>query len=617
MHVFRVAVLTIVFCASSLAGDDHVIRSPRAADVLESLAPGHQAVLRALYQDMFTYVPPPSTTSSPSSATFAVTYNGFTPGAQTAFQYAVDIWSSLLVSPVTIRVTANWTALPPGVLGSAGASIAYRDFPGAPQAGTWYAVALAEKLAATDLNLTTDPDINANFSSAFPNWYFGTDGNTPAGQYDFVSVVLHELCHGLTFAGSMTVSSGQGSWGSGSGFPFIFDRFAENGAGESLINTTLFPNPSAALATQLQSNSVFYDGPQAVAANGGTRPPLYAPASWVQGSSYSHLNESTYPAGNLNSLMTPQIGTAEAIHSPGPVSLGMFRDMGWTTGGGGGSSIKFEERFTTTTIPAGWRVVDNDGGGTPLAFRQVVVFGGVDTVRPQAGTSFWFGSYNGANGSGLIDEWLIGPRINGIVAGDSLYFYAGAIGGSYDDSLRVFISTTDSNRTSFTNQIAYFRVAGPVGSWNLYGFDLSPFAGSHVFFAVNYFIVDGGISGTHSDNVWIDHFIITTDVSVSVEEGNPDQTPSAFVLSQNYPNPFNPQTRIRFSLVTTEHARLDVFDILGRHVRVLVDEQLPAGGHEVVWDGRGDHGEQLASGLYVYRIAAGPFVSVKKMVMLK
>ncbi|MBM2845780.1 MAG: hypothetical protein HW407_1092, partial [Bacteroidetes bacterium] len=93
--------------------------------------------------------------------------------------------------------------------------------------------------------------------------------------------------------------------------------------------------------------------------------------------------------------------------------------------------------------------------------------------------------------------------------------------------------------------------------------------------------------------------------------------PQTYELYQNYPNPFNPQTRIRFSLVTMEDARLDIFDILGRHVRVLVNEQLPAGGHEVVWDGKGDHGEHLASGVYVYRIAAGSFVSVKKMLMLK
>jgi len=102
-----------------------------------------------------------------------------------------------------------------------------------------------------------------------------------------------------------------------------------------------------------------------------------------------------------------------------------------------------------------------------------------------------------------------------------------------------------------------------------------------------------------------------------VSVGEAGEVPTAFVLEQNYPNPFNPQTRIRFSLIAMEQVRLHIFDILGRRVRTMVNEQLPAGRHEVVWDGKGDHGEQLASGVYVYRIAAGSFVSVKKMLMLK
>ena len=272
MKFLRVAFLAVIVSAISFAQQAQVIRSPRLTQAAMPLSPQHETVVRAIYENAYKYVPPPPLGDHPATATFIVTYNGFTPAAQAAFQYAVNIWSSLLTSPVPIRVRATWTPLGPGVLGSAGAATLYRDFAGAPQAGTWYAVALAEKLAGSDLNPTDSSDINASFSSVFANWYFGTDGNTPPGDYDFVSVVLHELGHGLIFAGSMSVSSGQGSWGLGSGFPFIYDRFTEDGAGQSLINTSAYPNPSIALATALQSNAVFFDGPQAIAANGGTRP---------------------------------------------------------------------------------------------------------------------------------------------------------------------------------------------------------------------------------------------------------------------------------------------------------------------------------------------------------
>ena len=66
---------------------------------------------------------------------------------------------------------------------------------------------------------------------------------------------------------------------------------------------------------------------------GGGRPRLYAPANYQVGSSYSHLNETTYSPGTPNSLMTPGLNTAESNHNPGPALLGMFVDMGWVIGG--------------------------------------------------------------------------------------------------------------------------------------------------------------------------------------------------------------------------------------------------------------------------------------------
>ncbi|MGI4739137.1 MAG: T9SS type A sorting domain-containing protein [Janthinobacterium lividum] len=300
------------------------------------LRPGKLVVCPSRPETMHTHVaarPVPTGQRGAAGADIAVTYTGFSPEAQAAFQYAVDIWKTQVSSAVQIRVSANWSALATGVLGSAGATTYTRNFPGALQANTWYPVALAEKLAGQDLNGTGNPDIVANFSSA-ATWYYGTDGLPPTGTYDLVSVVLHELCHGLGFVADTDydATSKEGSYGLGNpALPLTFTTFIENAAGQRLTDPTLFANPSVALGTQYTS-ALYFNGPLAVAANAAAvekRPRLYAPATYRTGSSISHLDETTYPAGTANSLMTYAIGAAEAIHDPGPLVQGMFADMGW------------------------------------------------------------------------------------------------------------------------------------------------------------------------------------------------------------------------------------------------------------------------------------------------
>jgi cleaved adhesin domain-containing protein/type IX secretion system substrate protein len=172
-------------------------------------------------------------------------------------------------------------------------------------------------------------------------------------------------------------------------------------------------------------------------------------------------------------------------------------------------SVKWEETFNSTTIPAGWQVIDNDGSGAAWEYRQLTVFTSGDTVYPQIDSSYWFSSFNNANGL-LIDEWLISPKVAGIAAGDSLHIWAGAIDGTWKDSLKVWVSTTDSALGSFT-QVGYFKVDGPLGvnNWTKYSFDLSSFAGNDIFIAANYYITNGGTSGSASDNMWLDHFAVT------------------------------------------------------------------------------------------------------------
>jgi len=95
----------------------------------------------------------------------------------------------------------------------------------------------------------------------------------------------------------------------------------------------------------------------------------------------------------------------------------------------------------------------------------------------------------------------------------------------------------------------------------------------------------------------------------AVEVGN---TPGALALLQNYPNPFNPKTVISCQLTVASRLRLAVYDMLGREVAVLMDEQKQPGEYTVTWDATG-----FASGVYIYRLAAGQFAESKTMVLCK
>ena len=260
--------------------------------------------------------------TSAATATFRVTYHGFSPAAKAAFQRAVNTWSHAVRSSVPITIDATYRPLGTGILGSAGPSLVFKNFSGAPKKDTFYVDALANKLHGGQLSAKAD--IVANFSSSFNNWSFST-GPAPAGKYDFQSVVTHELGHGLGFLGAGAISGGKGTVKL-QGTPIVYDRFTENGSGKSLLS---FPSPSTALKGQLTGGNLFLDSPAVRAANGGNRAKLYAPARYNAGSTYSHLDEATYRAGNKNSLMTPQLGMRETIRTPGPIVLAAFRTFGW------------------------------------------------------------------------------------------------------------------------------------------------------------------------------------------------------------------------------------------------------------------------------------------------
>ena len=94
-------------------------------------------------------------------------------------------------------------------------------------------------------------------------------------------------------------------------------------------------------------------------------------------------------------------------------------------------------------------------------------------------------------------------------------------------------------------------------------------------------------------------------------------TPTSFALHPNVPNPFNPETTIRFELPQATEVKLEVFDILGQKVRTVVSGVLQAGAHSALWHGKNDAGTQVGNGVYLYRLQAGEFTQMRRMLLLK
>lgn len=316
-------------------------------------------------------------------STINVSYIEFDEEPKAAFDYAVEIWEHLIASPVPINLVARWIGLEEGVLGSCGPYVFFENFDSAPYKDRYYPVALVEKLEGVEVTDDSEPDMVAQFNSDNENWYFGTDGQTPVGKYDFVSVVLHEIAHGLGFTGFFYEKDGLGYYGDYVlPLPGVFDEFVINGTGIQLVDTSEFENGSAELYAQFRSRNLYSKSATARAASeDDSYPRLFAPFTFDEGSSIYHLNENSYPDGDINSLMTPFFDEAEAIHDPGPFTMGIFADMGWDY-----TSIIFE-RFPdfeeTTMIPVEAQVeTDSEIDTTSFSFVfSTDTFATADTLQ--------------------------------------------------------------------------------------------------------------------------------------------------------------------------------------------------------------------------------------------
>lgn len=252
-------------------------------------------------------------------STFLVTYNNFPEWAKIDVQAAIDVWSANFPSSVPILVDATWgRSTSSGILGSARPGNYFSNFKNAPDTTLWYPSALANAIAGADLD-PSSPEIVIHANSD-ATWDQRNDGAPTRNEYDLASVFIHELGHGLGFL-STNAFDPYLKYGI-LDQPTAFDAYAQTPDGQRLSD---FQSPSYDLGIAL-THTLAWSGPLGIAANNGVKPLLYTPPRYEVGSSVSHLDEATF-ASSQNSVMTPDLGSGEVFHDPGPLVVAMLADL--------------------------------------------------------------------------------------------------------------------------------------------------------------------------------------------------------------------------------------------------------------------------------------------------
>jgi hypothetical protein len=145
--------------------------------------------------------------------------------------------------------------------------------------------------------------------------------------------------------------------------------------------------------------------------------------------------------------------------------------------------------------------------------------------------------------------------------------------------------------------------------WSLYSFTLTTPA------EANRLSIRGRMQHQATGQVYFDDFAVVEGNVTRVKDNK--GAPLTYALDQNYPNPFNPETRITYSLPKHARVKIEIFNTLGQKVRTLADVDKPAGSYEIVWDGRNDHGQMAASGIYFYQLRTADARMTRRMLLVR
>lgn len=508
---------------------------------------------------------------------------GTTVGAQrlNVFQHAANIWGGLLPSTITIRVAAQFNALTctstSAVLGSAGPVTVVRDFPGAEVAGTWYHIALANKLSASDLS--PGNDINATFNSSLngsagclggTGWYYGFDGNE-GSNIELLPVVLHELGHGLGFSTLVGSNGGQLQ-----GAPDLYETFIrDNTQNKTWDQLTAQQRATSAVNTGNVVWNGFFVGAHAPFTLGGT-PKLY-----------------TNSPASLPDVM-----------ALGRASFGAAIDETGVTGN---------------------VVLVNDGTGTTSDGCEPLINGGAisgNIALIDRGTCAFTLKALAAQNAGAI----------AVIIANNVAGPANELGGSDPSVVIPVVSVSQSDGNLIKAELGGgVNVTLALDPDDLAGADAN---GRVQLYAPNPY--ESGSSISHWDtpafpDLLMEPFIndaLSSDVDLTLaaftDLGWLDNLPTGVrpgvrnvVALSNYPNPFNPLTTIRYEVSPAQDVTLSIYDVNGGLVRSFGRAAKVQGVRETQWDGRDNRGVAVASGVYYARLSTPQQTLTRKIVLLK
>ena len=184
------------------------------------------------------------------------------------------------------------------------------------------------------------------------------------------------------------------------------------------------------------------------------------------------------------------------------------------------------------------------------------------------------------------------------VDADDLSYGFALYGGPFSPETPALIDTVVSDTVV---HLSYESLAQALG-----------FLGESVFSCDWTVFATDGIDTTMSSDIWN----VTLDAS-GVLSIDGELLPTEYALHQNYPNPFNPTTTLRYDLPQDSHVLITIYDIRGRKVKTLINENQNAGYRITQWNATNDFGQPISAGMYIYAIQAGDFRTVKKMILLK